>query len=198
MPSRLLHLHLQCFCIFYPAALRKSLFQVRDRGQRRVSFAQLVFRVSFPIECGIRLSSVLLRKLAEFLGRAVIAVFVERLAPFAVEVIEPFQTILLAVALLLFPVARLLFAVAFFLLPIAGFLLVAGAAIAAAAVVPLATPAAQINQDAATTAPTAVASPSTNNDQNAKGSTADTVARSAAVSDVVHPRSRFLRFEESG
>lgn len=50
-------------------------------------------------------------------------------------------------------------------LPIAGFLLVAGAAIAAAAAAPSVTPVAQINQDAASPAPSTAASPSTN-DQN--------------------------------
>jgi hypothetical protein len=51
-------------------------------------------------------------------------------------------------------------------LPIAGFLLVAGAAIAAAAAAPTITPTAQVNQDAASPAPSSAASPSTNNDQN--------------------------------
>jgi polyhydroxyalkanoate synthesis regulator phasin len=51
-------------------------------------------------------------------------------------------------------------------LPIAGFLLVAGAAIAAAAAAPSVTPMAQVNQDAASPAPSSAASPSTNNDQN--------------------------------
>jgi len=51
-------------------------------------------------------------------------------------------------------------------LPIAGFLLVAGAAIAAAAAAPTVTPAAQVNQDAASPAASADASPSTNDDQN--------------------------------
>jgi polyhydroxyalkanoate synthesis regulator phasin len=50
-------------------------------------------------------------------------------------------------------------------LPLAGFLLVAGAAIATAAAAPSVTPSAQTNQDAASAAPTAAASPATN-DQN--------------------------------
>jgi len=58
-------------------------------------------------------------------------------------------------------------------LPIAGFLLVAGAAIAAAASAPSAAPTQLANQDAASPAPTAVASPGTADDQNADGSKPD-------------------------
>ena len=123
LPAGLPYLYLQRFCIFYPAALRKSFFHIRDRGQRRVSFAQLVFRIGLPIERRIRLRPIQLCKLSEFPRRLVITVFVERLAPIAVKFIEPFQALLLAVALFLRPVARLLLAVAFFLRPILGFLL---------------------------------------------------------------------------
>ena len=54
-------------------------------------------------------------------------------------------------------------------LPIAGFLLVAGAAIAAAASAPSALPAAQINQDSASAAPTAAATAPADNNGGAPG-----------------------------
>src|ERR1700676_135255 len=115
LSARLPHLDLQRLRIFYPAALRKFLLQVGDGCQRGVSFSEFVLRVGLPIHRRIRLRPVHVRKFAEFPGRLVVTVFVERLASVAVELIEPFQALLLAVAFFLFPVA-------FFLLSIAGFL----------------------------------------------------------------------------
>jgi polyhydroxyalkanoate synthesis regulator phasin len=58
-------------------------------------------------------------------------------------------------------------------LPIAGFLLVAGAAIAAAASGPSATPPAQANQDVTSPAPSALASPATGSEHSSSGSQPD-------------------------
>ena len=129
LPVRLPHFDLQRLGIFYPAALRVFLLQVGNRCQRGVSFSQLVFRVGLPIHRRICLRPVHRGEFAEFLGGAVIAVFVQRFAAVAVEFIEPFQALLLAVALFLFPVARFFFAVAFLLLSIACFLFAVRAAL---------------------------------------------------------------------
>jgi hypothetical protein len=51
---------------------------------------------------------------AKFFGGAVVTVFVESFAAVTVKFVEPFDALLLAVALFLFSVARFLFAVAFF------------------------------------------------------------------------------------
>ena len=87
-----------------------------------VPLAQLVFRVSFPIHRRVRLRPIHSRKLAEFCVRLVIAVFIERFASVAIELVEPLEALLFLVFLFLFPVAKLLLAIAFLLRLIARFL----------------------------------------------------------------------------
>ena len=118
LSCRLLHFDFKCSCILDPAALRKPFLQVGNSRERGVSLAEFVFCIRLPIESSVRLRPVQRGKLAEFLGGAVVAVFVQSFAAVAVELIEPLEPFLLAVALFLFTVAGFFFAVAFLLLAI--------------------------------------------------------------------------------
>src|SRR5215471_8671826 len=112
--------YLQGLAVALPAALRKTLLQLGNRGQRGVALALAIFRISLPVECRIRLRAVHLGQVAEFLCSRLVLVFLERFAAFFVTLLHPFEPFLLPVLLLLFPLARL---VAFLLLSLAGFLL---------------------------------------------------------------------------
>src|SRR5215467_4647534 len=112
--------YLQGLAVALPAALRKTLLQLGNRGQRGVALALPIFRISLPVECRIRLRAVHLDQVAEFLCSCLVLVFLERLAAFFVTLLHPFEPFLLSVLLLLFPLARL---VASLLLSLAGFLL---------------------------------------------------------------------------
>ena len=122
LAGRLLHLDLQRSGVLLPAALREAPLHVRNRGQSRVPLAQAVLRVRFPVERGIRLRTIHVRQLLEFLRGPVVAVVVQVLAAVVVQFLQPFDFFLRPLARFLFPFALFLCSFTRFLLAFAALL----------------------------------------------------------------------------
>src|ERR1051325_1827194 len=122
MSCGLTHFDFQSFRITLPAALRKFGLQVRNGRQRRIPFAGLVFGIRFPVQCRVRLWSVLLRQFVEFVFCLLIFAIVQCFPSVVVEFLHPVDPLLFAIFSLLLAVLFFLFTLACFLLPIAGIL----------------------------------------------------------------------------
>src|SRR4029077_794385 len=92
-------------------------------SQRRVSLAQTVLRIGFPIKGRICLRAVHLRQLVELGLGVLVAVFIECLTAVVVQLRQAFEAFLFAIAFFLFAIALFLLTVPGFLLAVPFFLL---------------------------------------------------------------------------
>src|ERR1043165_9489483 len=104
MSCGLTHFDFQSFRITLPAALRKFGLQVRNGRQRRIPFAGLVFGIRFPVQCRVRLWSVLLRQFVEFVFCLLIFAIVQCFPSVVVEFLHPVDPLLFAIFSLLLSV----------------------------------------------------------------------------------------------